>query len=134
MRRSPSASVEGFAELDRKLAMVEAAPSPHRKAAALRAGARVIGDEERRLVPVRSGRLRRSIVEIPDATNLPRSTDTIYIGPTLKDGWYGYMVEVGLGYGGAHPFVRPAIDMRGEEALGLVLSFLGADIVRAAQG
>ncbi|QIG80107.1 HK97-gp10 family putative phage morphogenesis protein [Stakelama tenebrarum] len=130
--------VHGFAELDRALDVVGQTLFPMTVARALKAGAQVIVDEEKRLVPKRTGQLRDSIVADMEPTNSPEwkhgafEVDgmTIYIGPTLHKGWYGYMVEMGLGKGGPHPFVRPAVDNKGKEAIGVVASELGATLVR----
>ena len=123
-------SVSGFGELDRKLARLERG-DPDAIPPALMAGARVIGDEQRRLVPKRSGNLHGSIVETMIPANLPADGMTVYIGQTIgkqaeHDGWYGYIVETGHENAAPHPFARPAVDLKGEEALGLVMSRLAA--------
>ena len=138
---SSGVTIEGFAELDRKFEALERGVTPEQAAPALKAGGKIIGDEERALVPRRTGQLASSIVEEMYPSNsadwkqgaLTGDGMTIYIAPTLKRGWYGYMVEMGLGEGGPHPFARPAVDNKGESAMHVTAEMLGAHIVSIAK-
>lgn len=128
--------ISGFPELDRKLAMLERGVSDEDRAEALMAGARVLGDEERRLAPKRSGNLARSIVEDMYPANLPGDGYTVYVGPRTgpgaPNGWYGYLVEVGREGVSAQPFARPAVDLKGQEAMGVVIARLAVSVERMA--
>jgi HK97 gp10 family phage protein len=127
--------VTGFAELDAKLDGLSHIPLSE-IAEALMAGAKILGDEERRLVPRRTGNLARSLVEDMQPSNLPVDGYTVYVGPRIgkggPDGWYGYLVEMGHEGVPAHPFARPTVDMKGEAAVGVVMSRLAASVMRIA--
>jgi HK97 gp10 family phage protein len=119
--------VSGFDALDRKLAQLERGFDRKKVVGVLRRGANVIAREERALVPVRSGDLRRSITvttspgfTLPDA----RNEITIFVGPKRGAGSIAHLVEWGTIRTAAHPFIQPAIDKRGEEAIGIVLTGL----------
>ena len=128
--------VTGFAELDAQLANLSTFTDDE-IADALMAGAKVIGDEERRHIRSVTGNLRASIVEEMHPTNLPADGRTVYIGPRIgkggPDGWYGYYVEVGHGDVPAHPFVRPAVDLKGGTALGVVMRALANTMMEKAR-
>ncbi len=119
--------VEGFKKLNRRLTRLERGPSDEEIAAALFAGARVIGREERRLVPVLTGEGRDSIVETMEAANLPTDARTIYIGPAKTDAYdpfYLMFVEWGTSDTPAHPFARVTVATKGKRAMGVVASSL----------
>jgi HK97 gp10 family phage protein len=130
-----SFGVSGFGDLDRKLAIMERTTDKRRIAAALFAGAKVIGDEERRQVPKRTGTLERSIIETMQPANLPTDGMTIYIGPSTggsADGWYGSLVHWGTSDTPANPFASRAVALKGEQALNVVASRLRADVLDRA--
>ena len=130
-----SFGVSGYGDLDRKLTILERTTDKRRIAAALFAGARVIGNEERRQVPKLSGNLERSIVETMQPANLPADGMTIYIGPSTggpANGWYGSLVHWGTSDTPANPFASRAVALKGEEALGVVASRLRADVLERA--
>lgn len=120
----------GFRELDRKFSQLERAATPQAKQRALMKGATVIADEERRLVHSRSGQLARSIIVTPEADGLPKG-DVVYFGPSLPDGWYGNLVEDGHPNAGRHPFARPAVDSKAEEAADVVVQDLMQNVRKA---
>lgn len=135
MARRDWARVDGFRQLDAKFAKLEAIDT-RSAARALNAGASILVAEEKRLAPALTGNLRDSIVSDMWPTNFRGDGLTIWIGPRTgpggPDGWYGIFAEFGTINMPAHPFVRPAVDGRGEQALGLVISMIGRDIIRAA--
>jgi HK97 gp10 family phage protein len=122
----------GFRELDRKFAQLDRAASPEAKQRALVKGATIIADEERRLVHSRSGQLARSIVVTPEADGLPTG-DVVYFGPSLPDGWYGNLVEDGHPNAGRHPFARPALDSKAEQAANVVVRDLMQSVMKAVR-
>lgn len=133
--RNAWAGVDGFRQLDAKFAKLEAIDR-RTAAAALNAGAAILVAEEKRLAPALTGNLRDSILSDMWPTNFRGDGLTIWIGPRTgpggPDGWYGVFAEFGTINTSAHPFVRPAVDGRGQQALGLVSSMIERDIIRAA--
>lgn len=121
----------GFRELDRKFAQLERAATPQAKQRALMKGATIIADEERRLVHSRSGGLAASIVVTAEAEGLPKNSDTVYLGPSLPDGWYGGLVEDGTSRAQPHPFARPAVDTKADEAADAVVQDLMSSVKKA---
>lgn len=71
----------------------------------------------------RSGQLAGSIVVVSEAAGLPAG-DVVYFGPSLPDGWYGGLVEDGTSRSRRHPFARPAVDGKAEEAADAVVQDL----------
>jgi HK97 gp10 family phage protein len=103
---------------------------------ALRAGAKPIVDEAKRLVPVRSGRLRDSII----AQRQRRTGEderVILIGfdkdapgsPSSR----AHLVEFGTARTAAKPFMRPALDSQAANALGEMGKVLARGITREAR-
>lgn len=126
-------SVFGDKELQAKLA--DLTPKVQRKIvrSALRQGAKRVRDEARRLAPVDTGALKKSI-KVRAARNLRRGSFGIAIltgtraelgiSPEAKF-YYPAVVEFGgRGHGGrgydAQPYLRPAMDATRAEVLGLV--------------
>lgn len=119
--------VSGFDMLDRKLAQLERGPDRKKVIGVLRRGANVIAREERALVPVRSGDLRRSItVTTAPGFTLPdgKNEITIFVGPKRGAGSKAHLIEWGTIRTAAHPFIQPALDKRGPEAIGFILAGL----------
>jgi HK97 gp10 family phage protein len=119
--------VDGFKKLNQRLTRLHRGPSDDEIAAALFAGARLVGREERRLIPVETGRGRDSIVETMEAANLPSNNRTIYIGPARTEAvnpFYLFFVEWGTEDTPAHPFARVAVATKGKAAMGTVASRL----------
>jgi HK97 gp10 family phage protein len=100
-------------------------PSDTNVDAALAEGAEVIAREMRQLAPVKSGKLKNAI-KVGKARN-GRNGRTITVGIhrrdidlSAKDGHY-YPAYVEYGHGGPrpappHPFIRPAFDLKKDEA------------------
>lgn len=123
----------GFRELDRTFARLERGATAAEKQRALTKGATIIADEERQLVHSRSGKLARSIVVTGEARDLPVDENFVYFGPSLPDGWYGRLVEDGTSRSAAHPYVRPAVDMKAEAAADAVAADLLESVMKAAR-
>lgn len=127
-------SVSGFRELDRQLARMQQNTSRGEIGKLLRKGANVIAREERQLIHVRSGRMRKSITvttrpgfDVPEIGRDP----AIYIGPRRGAGSRAHLLEFGTIHSAAHPFVRPALDAKWQEATGVVIAGL-TDLLKAA--
>lgn len=85
--------VEGLAELERDLKRIPQAVADKALPRAVLAGAGVIRDEARRLVPKRSGQLAKSIVARKQRR--PKGTGVIYAVGANSKGFYAHMVEFG---------------------------------------
>lgn len=83
-----------------------------------RAGAKVVSDEAKRLVPVRYGRLKKSIGIIKRKAK--RGTTSFSISPRKggkNDGFYGRFIELGTSKMSARPFLRPALEKSLDDVL-----------------
>ena len=63
------------------------------------------------------------------------TTISYEVGPT-GFAWYGRLVEMGTRYAAAHPFMRPAMDAKGNDAISAFQRTLGGgidDAVKASQ-
>ena len=95
---------------------------------ALTEGAEPIRAEASRRAPVRTGKLRESIiVQVVDQT---AEGAIAKIGPSQK-AFYGRFVEVGTIHQKANPFLRPALDEKQDEALRLMSDVLAREIEKA---
>lgn len=83
-----------------------------------RAGAKVVSDEAKRLVPVKYGRLKKSIGIIKRKTK--RGITSFSISPRRggkNDGFYGRFIELGTSKMIARPFLRPALEKSVDQVL-----------------
>ena len=85
-------------------------------------GAEVIAEEARRIVPVKTGRLKRNIVA---RQNKRRGRANAYVGVNYKRGSdnarYAHIVEYGSRAGAtARPFIRPAAQRKGAAAAKII--------------
>jgi len=105
--------IEGFAEFQRKIEQLPDKMKRNELNKVLRRVAKPTVAAAKRHVPVKEGRLQRSIGTI---TGKSRTYPNILVGPRAKGkhgGFHGALVE--FGHGGpspapAHPYMRPAID------------------------
>lgn len=86
--------------------------------AAVRAAAKPLVEEARRLVPKRTGNLARSI----GVTKLrTKGWEVAYaVSPRrggVYDGWYGHFVEFGTKKMTPRPYLRPAFERAGEDTI-----------------
>lgn len=95
---------------------------------AMREGAKVLLEEARARVPVRTGNLKKSL---GINTRTKKGNVIMYVSPrrgkgVKYDGFYGQYVELGhvlkrkgkvIGHVPPHPFLRPAFEAKGEEAV-----------------
>lgn len=130
--------VQGLGEIERKLkALVAQVTKPAVLEEALVAGGEVIAEEARRLVPVRTGTLRDSIVVASgdldaSAVTLKHGLAKVQIGPDER-GFYGHLVEFGTYRSAAKPFMRPAFDAKKAEAMEIVTEHLSRAFEQAAR-
>lgn len=98
---------------------------------AVRQGANVIRDEARLMAPRLTGLLRRSIYTKDrgiDGANIVFS-----ISVRMTKGWafYASWVEFGTINAQPHPFMRPAVDAKKEQAIAVLGATLGAGLTEA---
>ena len=122
--------ITGAAVLERVLKRLPGQISERLLANALRAGGRVIQEEARARVPVKTGRLRDSII----VTKVPSEGQGVVVTVgTSRKAPYGHLVEFGTRHSSPRPFLRPAFDARAGEALDKIGDTLGRAIDRAAE-
>jgi HK97 gp10 family phage protein len=95
---------------------------------ALRAAARPIVKEAKRLVPVRTGQLKRSIVAVMGRAK--PTTRVVLIGFRRPVSRRAHLIEYGNSRHPAQPFMRPALDSQHEEALSAMAETLASGILR----
>lgn len=118
----------GGKELERALA--DLGRKTERKFAlkALRVGGKVIAKEAKRLVPTRTGTLKKSIgvATIPKKHQGAAVSVLARKGKNRKyDGWYAHLVEFGTVNTTAQPFFRPAFQQKAQEAIETTGKLLG---------
>lgn len=119
--------IKGAKELE--LALKELGPVPARKLGtkALKAGGEIIADYARILVPVLTGQLQDSIAVVPTRERRD-SQRTAAIGFRRPGSRYAHLVEFGSRHARAQPFMRPAIDAKGESAIAVISHELWAGV------
>ena len=96
---------------------------------AVRASAKPIIEEARRLVPRRTGNLAKSI-----GVNKLRTKGTVVafaVSPRKGgkyDGYYGHFVEFGTRKMAPRPFLRPAFDRKGKESINAAKEYMAKRI------
>lgn len=131
--------MRGGEDLLRRLVRLAKFPSRATAERMVLEGAQIIVEEARRLVPVRSGRLRDSITaqagEASGAAVGARSRGvSVSIGPSLPKGWYGHFIEFGTVDTPAQPFMRPAFDARQREVERKLAAEVKIEVRRATGG
>jgi len=99
---------------------------------ALKAGAKPIVAEAKRLVPVLSGELRDSITAEPERKRKPQDARVILIGFKKPASRRAHLTEFGTAHSAAKPFMRPALDSKAGEALDEMGKALAQGIDREA--
>ena len=84
---------------------------------ALRAAAKPIVAEAKRLVPVLTGALRRSITAQTSRKGAKKDQRLILIGFRAPVSRRAHFTEFGTSHSAAHPFMRPALDSKVPDAL-----------------
>lgn len=83
---------------------------------ALLAAAKPVVTEAKRLVPVLSGDLKRSLTSQSVRGGETSSRKAVNIG-SRGFGWRAHFLEFGTKHAAPHPFIRPAMDTRARQAL-----------------
>lgn len=128
---------DGFDDLLRKLGLLRQVPSRPAAERAVLEGAQIIVEQAKRLVPVRTGRLRDSITaRLGDGgganVGFRGEGVSVTIGPDHRRGWYGHFIEFGTVDQPARPFMRPAFDSRHRAAERKIAAAMKVEIRRVA--
>jgi HK97 gp10 family phage protein len=100
----------------------------------LRAGARIIVAEAKRLAPVRTGALRRSITMASQRQPSGSSRRVVLVGFRPPVSRRAHFTEFGTRHSPAEPFLRPAFDVRAVNALSEIGRVLALAIETIAKG
>ena len=97
---------------------------------AVRAGAKVVGDEVKQNVPIDSGNLKKSIGIVKRRT---KNKSIIMFSVTPRkggkyDGWYGKFLEFGTSKMNAVPFMRPAYENQSNQSIKATKEYLAKRI------
>lgn len=116
-RKHPVVRLEGADQLNKALRSVGNRAGGLVLQNAAKAGAEVISEEAKRLAPKDSGDLAEGIdIEVH---RLQHGRTQVNIAPGKRQ-WYGRLVELGTEKMSAHPYLRPALDSKAEEATNTV--------------
>lgn len=121
----------GLKELEQLLLKMPSELRERPISAALRAGANIVAAEMKARVPVRTGKLRRSIV-VRKGTKQKNTQHDVIIGFLRPTGLRAHLTEFGTRYAAARPFIRPAFDAKVREAIVAISEKLRAEVLRAA--
>lgn len=99
----------------------------------VRAGARPIVEEAKRLVPVRTGELRDSITTQVSKRNGGDKERVALIGFKRPASSRAHLIEFGTSHSAPHPFLRPAMDAKHREALNEMGKVMARGITREAK-
>ena len=157
MARAETVRIEGLAELNRALRELPQRIANRGLRTAVYAGAKVIRDEARHRAPKAAqslgtkqpsaGTLKRSVImkHIRERSGGGRQTFYVLVrqgkkyrnqgkrGNLSQDAWYWRFVEFGTVKMSARPFLRPAFDMKKNDALMAIKTRLAARIEQAAR-
>lgn len=125
--------IKGAKEMERLLK--ELGPQVANKVGdqAVRAGARPIVEEAKRLVPVRTGQLRDSITTQVDRRSGGDNERVALIGFKRPASSRAHLVEFGTSHSAPRPFMRPALDSKHREALEEMGKVMARGITREAR-
>ena len=157
MARVETVRIEGLAQLDRALRELPQRIANRGLRASVYAGAKVIRDEARSRAPKAAqslgpkqpppGTLKRSVImkHIRELSGGGRQTFYVLVrhgkkfrnqgkrGNLSQDAWYWRFVEFGTVKMSARPFLRPAFDMKKNDALTAIKTRLAERIEQAAR-
>ncbi|EJU13994.1 hypothetical protein LH128_05830 [Sphingomonas sp. LH128] len=138
--------IEGTEEIKRNLQQLMRATNRNIVQEALIAGAELVAEEARRLVPVDTGNLRDSIGISTETkgmnfarVQLKKGDQAVFVGPMQgkglqHDGFYGHMIEFGTMHARPQPFMAPAFEAMGQKATYVVLEYIADEFERLAKG
>lgn len=125
-------TIDGAAEMERLLKDLGPVVASSVGDKAVLAGAKPIVDEAKRLVPVRTGALQKSIKAQVERRRKADDERVALIGFERPTSAIAHLVEFGTVHSAAHPFMRPAMDAKAGEALEEMGRVLGEGIEREA--
>ena len=91
----------------------------------IRAGANVVREEARRLVPVDKGDLKKSLATIRRKAKQGEITFSVTASKGKHRSWHGHFVEFGTSKMVAKPFLRPALENKQDEVLEAAKDYIG---------
>jgi len=111
------AKVDGMEELLKKLRILPEKVQKNVISGAVRAGAKPMSAEAKLLVPKDTGTLKKSI-GIVKRRSKDKNILHFSVTPRIKKGgWIAHFLEFGTIKMSAKPFMRPAFEKKGEEAI-----------------
>lgn len=130
--------MEGMSELNKALKQLPDKLQDRAIKNAMAAGARVIRDEARRLVPVGPGptHLKDMIVvsrTVQRGGKRRTLKGEVVLGIRDEGRYYAHLVELGASHMAPQPFMRPALDNKAQEALRVIGPKLGKEIEKQAR-
>lgn len=125
------AHIEGLDVLDKRLKELDRRTSGNILRKAVREGMNVLKEEARKQVSVRTGKLKKGIhVKV----TLKKKGECYGKLGMKKPVAYGIPVELGTSSFPARPFLRPAVDVKGNEAVNAFADRLRSEIDQVAVG
>lgn len=129
--------MQGVSELQRSLNQLPDKLRDNAMKNAAAAGARLIRDEAKRLVPVDTGNLRDDIVvarqvKVRGMRRKLKIAGRVFLGIRGDSRFYSHLVEFGSSRLSPRPFFRPALDAMAPQALKVIGEKLAKEIHRAA--
>lgn len=132
--------IVGGKELDAALKRI--GPDFERKIAkgAVRAGANVIAKQAKENAPVDDGTLRNSIRVVARSKRIGDAVVSVVTRAGKRwrsknmDAWYAGLIEFGTKNRPATPFLRPALDAKGAEAVKAMSRYITKRIAKLAKG
>lgn len=137
--------IAGFEQFTQQLRELPMRVAKNTLRGAVNAGATVIRQEAQRRAPVRSGILQKAIYQ-KQIAELSNAVQQMFFvgwrrgqkaqqvkrgGKVLNlDAYYGYFVEFGTSKIGAEPFMRPAFEIKKDEAVEAIRAYLAERIPR----
>jgi len=125
-------TIRGAKEMDKLLRELGPRTANRVGDQALRAGAKVIVEEAKRLVSVKTGELRDAITVATEKSRTAGDERIVFIGFKPPVSRRAHLTEYGTSKTPAKPFIRPAMDTRASDALAAIGKVLARGITREA--
>ena len=147
MAKYESVQIKGLDALAKALKELPDRVAKNGLRAAVYAGAKVIRDEAKLQALVATGTLKRAVIlkQIPELSSKNKQTFFVTVrqgkkyrkqgkkGNLSQDAWYWRFVEFGTVKMSARPFLRPAFDIKKNDALTAIKTRLAERIEQAAR-
>ena len=147
MAKYESVQIKGLDALAKALKELPDRVAKNGLRAAVYAGAKVIRDEAKLQAPVATGTMKRAVIlkQIPELSSKNKQTFFVTVrqgkkyrkqgkkGNLSQDAWYWRFVEFGTVKMSARPFLRPAFDIKKNDALTAIKTRLAERIEQAAR-